>query len=55
MTEEQEEEIGRLVDHCDNLLGAAVLPLPATTHVEGLTAGIRELRERLAALIPESA
>lgn len=45
-----QEEIGLLRDKSDNLLVAATLPVSADIHVEGLTGGLREIREKLGEL-----
>lgn len=56
MTEAQQQErtsadlrerLGLLADKADNCLHAANLPVPPATHVEGLTAAMREIRDEL--------
>lgn len=42
-----EEVLGQLIDKCDNLLAAASLPLSASIHLEGMSGGIKEIREEL--------
>ena len=39
------DQIGEIVETCDNLLSAAKLPLPAATHVQGLTGGVEKIRD----------
>jgi hypothetical protein len=48
--DDQLERLGQLIDTADNYLAAASLRLPAAMHVEGLTAGIRELRAEILAI-----
>lgn len=48
--EDLEEEIGLLVDKCENLLAAARLPVSPAIHVEGLCGGVKDLRDGLAAI-----
>lgn len=45
--DERIEELGQLVDKCDNLLSATKLPFKPEAHVEGLTAGIAEMRQEI--------
>lgn len=47
---EMRERIGLLADKADNYLSAASLPVSPALHVEGLTAGMRELRDELRAI-----
>jgi hypothetical protein len=53
VSEEQLETIGRLVDKCEHLLGAAELPLPPHIHISGMTAGLQQCRDSLKELFFE--
>lgn len=54
MTNDDAEEIGLLSDQLDNALHAARLPLPPAIHIEGMTAIISNVRDRLRALVIQS-
>lgn len=41
------ETVGQLVDKCENYMSATELPLPPHIHVQGLSAGMKELRDRM--------
>lgn len=38
------EQLGLIIDRCDNYLAARILPLPDCLHVEGLAAGIASIK-----------
>lgn len=41
------EIVGRLADKADNFVHSAVLPVDPAIHVEGLTGGMKEIRDEL--------
>ena len=45
--EDYEEVLGQIRDHAENLLAASTLPVPASTHLEGLTGGLRTIVEMI--------
>ncbi len=54
LTYEQLDRIGRLADKADNYLSTSLLTiLSPTTHVDGLTVGMREIRDEAQALYRE--
>jgi hypothetical protein len=44
-------DLGQLIDKCNNLLAATKLPVSASIHIEGLKGGIEEIAEELNRLI----
>ncbi len=45
--ERLEELLAEIRDKCENLLAASTLPVPASTHLEGLTGGLRSIVESI--------
>jgi hypothetical protein len=53
VNDEIREEIGLLVDKCENLLAATKLAVPPHIHVAGLTNGVQEIRDTLKGLLDD--
>lgn len=53
ITHEQLDRLGKLADTADNVLAASTLPLPASTHLEGLKGGLREIHREITELYDE--
>lgn len=53
VSDEQLDRIGRLADKADNYLSALTIPLSASFHVTGLSAGMQEIKAEAQALYRE--
>jgi len=51
LTPEQIECLGSIADKLDAILYSAKLPMPAETHIVGLTGCIREARDEIASIV----
>ncbi len=54
MTPEQAEQLGQMADRLDAILHTTRLPLPASTHVGGLSETIRDVRDELAEMVRDA-
>lgn len=54
MTEEQLEEIGLLIDKCDNYSGAPELRIPPETTINMLSHGLKDVRSELFRIFVEN-
>lgn len=53
ITDEQLEELGRLVDQANNLAAASQLPVKPQIHIEGMRGGLLSIRDALQKLYIE--
>ncbi len=50
--ERLEDLLGEIRDTAENLLAASTLRVPASTHLIGLTGGLRKIVEKIDAVVP---